>query len=235
MPTCRRHNLRRGPRSRLRRSRSGQRRLRRPPQAEKPTTATPSVAPPRPSSPPRIKRRRRPVPFALKAIAGLVVVAVAFIVAAILGGSGSTSSNPLPGAAAPVGGNARMGGSPTGQTATQLGYPAFATNNTTRIGGADPTSNAAAVALATFPSTTSAQRPAAVALVGEDDWQGAIAASVLMAAPVKAPVLISAQGGVPEPDLRRPHRPRSPRQRRHRWRPGVRDRRQWRRPPGWPR
>ena len=55
------------------------------------------------------------------------------------------------------------------------------------------------MALAVFPSTTSAQRPAAVALVGEDDWQGAIAASVLMAAPVKAPVLISAQGGVPGP------------------------------------
>ena len=167
--------------------------------AEKPTTAAPPAAPPRPSSPPRVKRRRKPIPFALKAIAGLVVVAVAFIVAAILGGSGSTSSGPIPGASAPLGGNAGAGGSPSGQTATQLGYPAFATNNTTRIGGADPASNAAGVALAAFPSTTSAQRPAAVALVGEDDWQGAIAASVLMAAPVKAPVLISAPGGLPGP------------------------------------
>ncbi len=122
-----------------------------------------------------------------------------FIVAAILGGSGSMGSGPITGASAPLSGNAGAGGSPAGQAATQLGYPALATSNTTRIGGADPTSNAAGVALATFPSTTSAQRPAAVALVGEDDWQGAIAASVLMAAPVKAPVLISAQGGVPGP------------------------------------
>ena len=47
------------------------------------------------SSPPREKQRRRPVPFALKAIAGLVIVAVTFIVAAILGGSGSMSSAPI--------------------------------------------------------------------------------------------------------------------------------------------
>ena len=36
-------------------------------------------------------------------------------------------------------------------------------------------------------------------LVGEDDWQGAIAASVLMAAPVRAPVLISNPDGLPDP------------------------------------
>jgi hypothetical protein len=54
------------------------------------------------------------------------------------------------------------------------------------------------VALATFPSTTSSLRPAAVTLVGEDDWQGAIAASVLMAIPVRAPVLFSNSGGVPD-------------------------------------
>ncbi len=148
---------------------------------------------------PRAKRRRRPVPFALKAIAGLLAVAVAFILTAILGGGGSTSGGPIPGASAPVSSNAGAGEAPAGQTAAQLGYPAFATNNTTRIGGADPASNAAGVALATFPSTTPAQRPAAVTLVGEDDWQGAIAASVLMAAPVKAPALISAPGSVPGP------------------------------------
>ncbi len=85
------------------------------------------------------------------------------------------------------------------QTATQLGYPTFATSNTTRVGGPDPTSNAAGVALATFPSTEAGLRPAAVTLVGEGDWQGAIAASVLMAEPVGAPVLISAVDGLPEP------------------------------------
>jgi ell wall binding domain 2 (CWB2) len=149
--------------------------------------------------PPRAKRRRRPVPFALKAIAGLVVVAIAFIAAAVLGGGGSKGGGSIPGASAPVSGGGEAAQAPTAQAAEQLGYPAFATKNTTRVGGADPASNAAGVALATFPSTTPAQRPAAVTLVGEDDWQGAVAASVLMAAPVGAPVLISAPGGVPGP------------------------------------
>ena len=125
------------------------------------------------------------------------MVAVAFLVAAVLGGGGSTSTGPGPSASAPIGGGAAK--APTAQTAAQLGYPTFATNNTTRVGGADPTSNAAGVALAVFPSTTPALRPAAVTLVGEDDWQGAIAASVLMAAPVRAPLLISAHGNVPGP------------------------------------
>jgi Cell wall binding domain 2 (CWB2) len=127
------------------------------------------------------------VPLALKAIAGLVVVAVAFIVAAILGGSGSTTSAPEP--------NPSPSTSPT----AQLGYPVSATKNTTRVGGSGPASNAAAVALATFPSTAPSLHPAAVTLVGEDDWQGAIAASVLMAGPVRSPVLVSDPGGVPGP------------------------------------
>jgi hypothetical protein len=125
------------------------------------------------------------------------VVAVAFIAAAVIGGSGSTTSAPGPSASAPVGGGGEQQG-PAGQAASQLGYPAFATKNTTRVGGSDPASNAAGVALATFPSTTPSLRPAAVTLVGEDDWQGAIAASVLMAAPVRAPVLVSNPGGAPD-------------------------------------
>jgi hypothetical protein len=81
----------------------------------------------------------------------------------------------------------------------QLGYPAFATDNTTRVGGSDPATNAAAVALAVFPSTAPSQRPAAVTLVGEDDWAGAIAGSVLMSAPVRAPILVSNPDGLPDP------------------------------------
>ena len=80
------------------------------------------------------------------------------------------------------------GSAPTAET---LGYPTFATNNTTRIGGSDPASIAAAAALAVFPSTTASQRPKAVTLVPAGDWAGAIAASVLMAEPVRAPILIS--------------------------------------------
>ncbi len=36
-------------------------------------------------------------------------------------------------------------------------------------------------------------------LVGEDDWQGAIAAAVLMASPLRAPLLISSSDGAPDP------------------------------------
>ncbi|HYG95566.1 MAG TPA: cell wall-binding repeat-containing protein, partial [Solirubrobacterales bacterium] len=71
-------------------------------------------------------------------------------------------------------------------------------NNTVRIGGSDPVANAAAVALAVFPSITPEQRPAAVTLVDEEDWAGAIAASVLMAAPIQAPVLFSNPEELPE-------------------------------------
>ena len=54
------------------------------------------------------------------------------------------------------------------------------------------------MALAVFPSTIPDQRPAAVTLVDEDDWAGAIAASVLMSAPVRAPVLVSGADGLPD-------------------------------------
>ncbi len=132
----------------------------------------------------------------------MVVVAIVFIVAAVLGGSGSSKSDlgsagPAPAPVSTGGGNAAE--APTTQTADQLGYPSFATGNTTRVGGSDPASNAAAVALAVFPSTTPAQRPAAVTLVGEDDWAGAIAAAALMSAPVRAPVLFSSPDGLPDP------------------------------------
>jgi hypothetical protein len=167
-----------------------------PPAGRQPPTAElPALAPPAPPN----RGGRRPIPLALKVIAALVVVAVAFIAAAILGGK-SQNRGPKPGASAPVGAAAaEIAKAPAAQTAAELGFPAFATNNTTRVGGADPASNAAGVALATYPSSTPGQRPAAVTLVGEEDWQAAIAASVLMAAPIKAPILISATSGVPQP------------------------------------
>jgi hypothetical protein len=154
-------------------------------------------APPQSKTP---KRRRRPIPGALKAIAGLVVVAVVFLVAAILGGGGSNQSPDEPASApAPTGENAERVETPAAEAAGELGYPSFATNNTTRVGGSDPATTAAGVALAVFPSTASAQRPDAVTLVDEADWQGAIAASLLMAAPVKAPLLVTADGDLPDP------------------------------------
>ncbi len=172
------------------------------PAAAKPAAEAPKTPPPiAKAPPPKPKRhRRKPIPGALKGIAALVVVAIAFIVAAIVGGSGgsktdSSSAAPAP---APVA-ESPAAEAPATQTSEELGYPAFATGNTTRVGGSDPATNAAGVALAVFPSTTAAQRPAAVTLVDEDDWAAAIAASVLMAAPVRAPLLISSADGLPDP------------------------------------
>jgi hypothetical protein len=54
------------------------------------------------------------------------------------------------------------------------------------------------VALAVFPSTTVAQRPTAVTIVDEDEWQGAIAAAVLMAAPLRAPLLTASGDDLPD-------------------------------------
>jgi hypothetical protein len=132
-------------------------------------------------------------------VAALLLLAVVFIVAAILGGGGA-NENEAPSTPAPVG--EAPGGpapqAPAAQTSEELGYPAFATANTTRVGGGDPASNAAAVALAAYPAAKPSQRPAAVTLV-DGDWPGAIAASVLMAPPVGAPVLIAEAGGLPDP------------------------------------
>lgn len=161
----------------------------------------------KPTSPPAgavPKRRlpRKPIPGALKGIAALVLVAIVFIVVAVLGGSGGSkdeadNAGPAP-APAPATEGEASATEPT-QGAEELGYPSFATGNTTRVGGSDPAANAAAVALAVFPSTDEAQRPAAVTLVGADDWAGGIAAAVLMAAPVRAPILISGADGLPDP------------------------------------
>jgi hypothetical protein len=83
------------------------------------------------------------------------------------------------------------------EAATDLGFPAFATKNTTRVGGADSVANAAAVARAVFPGVEAAARPKAVALVDQDDWHAGVAASALMAAPVGAPILLSDGNDLP--------------------------------------
>jgi hypothetical protein len=124
---------------------------------------------------------------------------VVFIVVAIVwgtsgGGDSGSSETPAP---APAPAAEKPDEGTAEQTAEALGYPGFATNNTTRIGGSDPAANAAGAALAVFPSTTPAQRPAAVTVVGEEDWAGAIAAAVLMAAPVRAPILFSGPDEMP--------------------------------------
>jgi hypothetical protein len=174
-----------------------------------------------PAEPPLTVRRRRGIPGPIKLIAVLVLIAVGFIALAVIAGGGgsnkgesaapSASTTPVVTAEAPTpstspeeGGSAGGSGeedapeSTSGGSAEELGYPSFATSNTTRIGGPDPVANAAAAALAVFPATSEKQRPVAVSLVGKEDWAGAIAAAVLMAEPVRAPLLYGEAEGVPD-------------------------------------
>jgi hypothetical protein len=79
----------------------------------------------------------------------------------------------------------------------QIGYPLIATKNTTRVSGPDPIANAAAVALAVYPSEGPGTHPPVVTLAPTGDWQASLAASVLMAAPIRAPLLLSGSGLLP--------------------------------------
>jgi hypothetical protein len=85
------------------------------------------------------------------------------------------------------------GGGPTRQLApvAAQGAVSVATRNTTRLGGADAASDAAAVARAVYPGLTAATRPLVVVLANERDWLPALAASVLSSAPTGAPILYS--------------------------------------------
>lgn len=173
----------------------------------------PAPTPP-PKPPPAREKRREPLPGPLKWVVLFLALAAVFVVAAILGGG--SGGKKAPGTPAPVSVGGRAGGGThTAPTPAELGYPAFATDNTTRVGGPDPVSNAAGVALAVYPSVEADQRPAAVTLVDAAGWQTAIAAAVLMAAPLGppsgvpatavkgapsgAPLLVSATDGVPAP------------------------------------
>jgi hypothetical protein len=176
-----------------------------PPRVEEPKAEKPKPEPEPPKvkeetkgpAPPPLPRRRRHLSLTPFVLLALVLIAIGFIVAAVLGGGGGPKeeSGAAPAPAAP----SEAESAPESASAEALGYPAFATNNTTRVGGSDAAANAAAVALAVFPSTSAELRPPAVALVDEDDWAGAIAASVLIAPPVRAPLLYSADGEPPAP------------------------------------
>jgi hypothetical protein len=76
-----------------------------------------------------------------------------------------------------------------------------ATANTTRLGGDDPLSDAAAVARAVYPGLSTATRPQAVVLVDKGNWAAALAASVLASAPLSAPLLYSEGGEEPAASL----------------------------------
>jgi hypothetical protein len=83
-------------------------------------------------------------------------------------------------------------------SAAQLGFPNIATKNTTRVSGGDAVTDVAGAVSAVFPATSPATRPSVIALVDKNDWQGALAASVLSAAPLHAPMLLSDGSALPE-------------------------------------
>jgi hypothetical protein len=75
--------------------------------------------------------------------------------------------------------------------ASGLGFPTFATKNTTRVGGADAVASAAGVARAVYPGPSVQTRPRVVALVDARDWRNGVAAAVLASPPLRAPILLT--------------------------------------------
>jgi hypothetical protein len=96
------------------------------------------------------------------------------------------------------GGGQRSASSGFGAAPQARGVLGIATKNTTRLGGADPASDAAAVAEAVYPGFTPATRPQAVVLVNERDFSAALVASALASAPLGAPLLYADGDTLPE-------------------------------------
>jgi len=121
------------------------------------------------------------------------VLGVAAVVL-LAGCGGGKSAAPDAGPAAP-----RLGRPAQAEEAARdLGFPGFATKNTTRVGGADPVSNAAGVAQAVYPGEAADSRPGSVTLVDAKDFQAAVSAAQLMASPLRSPILFSDDGELPQ-------------------------------------
>ncbi|MEO8688057.1 MAG: cell wall-binding repeat-containing protein [Solirubrobacteraceae bacterium] len=106
------------------------------------------------------------------------------------GGGKDAASKPRQPVVGKAGGDAKA--------AQGLGFPGFATKNTTRVGGADPIADAAGVAQAIYPSRSRDTRPGAVTLVDGKDWRAAISAAQLMSRPLRAPILLSDGDKLPD-------------------------------------
>ena len=78
-----------------------------------------------------------------------------------------------------------------GQGAETLGFPADATRNTIRVGGSRRGRGRRRRRERPVPGHDRLDRPTAVVLVDSEDWQTAIAASVLAGPPIGAPLLLS--------------------------------------------
>jgi hypothetical protein len=98
------------------------------------------------------------------------------------------------GKSAPMSSSASSG--PIAQVSA-AGAGGLSTKNTTRLGGANPVIDAAAVARAVYPGLTAGSRPRAVVLVDDRDWPAALIASTLASAPLGAPLLYSEGSTLP--------------------------------------
>jgi len=111
------------------------------------------------------------------------------------GGGGNDGSSDPPPQTPPVSGQTGdevpAGGPP-------LGFPVFATKNTTRIAGGDAIADAAAAALAAYPARTPESKPPAVILAEVRDWRTGIAAAVLVGRPIRAPILFADGDTIPD-------------------------------------
>jgi hypothetical protein len=123
--------------------------------------------------------------FSLRPIAALALAGA--LLAGVLSGCGK-------------GHGSQTAGSSTGALAPPAahGVVGVSTKNTTRLGGADPASDAAAVAEAVYPGLTPATRPQAVVLVNEHNWFAALAASAFASAPLGAPLLYADGDKLPD-------------------------------------
>jgi hypothetical protein len=78
------------------------------------------------------------------------------------------------------------------------GAVSVTTRNTTRVGGQDAATDAAAVARVVYQGLTSTSRPRTVAIVDQRRWLPAMVASSLAAAPLNAPILFADGGSLPK-------------------------------------
>jgi hypothetical protein len=124
----------------------------------------------------------------------LAVLLLALLVAGCGGGGndkasrGSSRSQPVLGA---------RGDEQQARDTPPLGFPVFATKNTTRVAGGDPIADAAGVARAVYPARTDESSPKVLAIVDQGDWRAAISAAQLMARPLRAPMIFSDGGNMP--------------------------------------
>jgi hypothetical protein len=126
---------------------------------------------------------------------GLAVILLLLLLAAGCGGGGDDSADGGDRESQPVLGAG--GDEVQPENAPALGFPVFATKNTTRVAGGDSVATAAGAARALYPARTDESSPSVVTIVEQGNWRAAISAAQLMARPLQAPILFSDGGELP--------------------------------------